>query len=198
MRDEAGFAAFVAARGPALLRLGWLLTADADAGEDLAQEALARLVRHWDRLVASPEGNPEAYVRMAMRTIWIDGWRRRRGWDVQPVGSASEVGDADLVRNVDGRNASDRNVSDRVDLRRALTQLAPRQRAVLVLRFYEDLTEAQTAHTLGISTSTVKSQVRDALARLRALAPELDPAWLEPDDRATDGAVDAAFREVTR
>lgn len=188
MRDEAAFTAFVAARGPALLRLGWLLTADADAAQDLAQEALTRLVRHWDRLTAgSQQGNPEAYARATMRSIWIDSWRRRHGWVLEPLATTAD--DASPV--TDPQDAS----SDRLDLDRALRLLAPRQRAVLVLRFYEDLTEQQTARALRISTSTVKSQARDGLARLRTLAPWLDPACLDP---ATPDDETDPEREVVR
>jgi RNA polymerase sigma-70 factor (sigma-E family) len=175
VQDEAGFEAFVTARGPALLRLGWLLTGDPDAAEDLAQDALARLVPRWDRVAAG--GNPEGYVRLAMRTTWIDAWRRRRGWSVEATDAVPDRGVAD--------RALDR-LPARHDVVQALARLAPRQRAVLVLRFYEDLTEAETARALGCSTSTVKSQAREALARLRTLAPELDPR-LGPDLLDTQG-----------
>ena len=96
VQDEAGFTAFVAARGPALLRLGWLLTANAGAGQDLAQESLTRLVRHWDRLTTGPQqADPEVYAWAAMRTIWIDSWRRRRGWAVEPVATTGLSTEAD-------------------------------------------------------------------------------------------------------
>lgn len=204
MDDAAGFTAFVTARGPALLRLGWLLTGDADAAEDLAQEALARLVRHWDRV--SRDGNPEAYVRTSMRSIWIDSWRRRHGWSVSPMDTVPDAGASDPAIDA---------VPSRQAVVAALARLAPRQRAVLVLRFYEDLTEVATAKALGCSASTVKSQTREALANLRRLAPwladELDGAAEPADDRsdgppgrgprrlrpATSPAVSTA-REVTR
>jgi RNA polymerase sigma-70 factor (sigma-E family) len=176
MDDQEGFAGFVTTRGPALLRFGWLLTADPDAAEDLAQEALARFVRHWDRV--SGTGNPEAYVRASMRSIWIDQWRRRHGWSVAATDELPEQAVLDeALEAVPSRQAV-------VD---ALARLAPRQRAVLVLRFYEDLTEAATATALGCSVSTVKSQTREALARLRTLAP-----WLAEElgqvNRPVDGA----------
>jgi RNA polymerase sigma-70 factor (sigma-E family) len=176
MRDEAGFAAFVSARGPALLRLAWLLTADADAAQDLAQEALVRLVPHWDR-VSTGTGNPEAYARTALRSIWVDGWRRRRGWVTSPVDDVPEPRPAGPGPDDD---LQERTVS-RQAVVQALRQLPPGQRAVLVLRFYEDLTEVETARLLGISPSTVKTQSRDALARLRADAPWLDPTALSGD-----------------
>nr|WP_088287128.1 SigE family RNA polymerase sigma factor [Kineosporia sp. A_224] len=180
MDDAAGFTAFVTARGPALLRLGWLLTGDADAAEDLAQEALARLVRHWDRV--SRDGNPEAYVRTSMRSIWIDSWRRRHGWSVSPTDAVPDAGASDPAIDA---------VPSRQAVVTALARLAPRQRAVLVLRFYEDLTEVATAKALGCSASTVKSQTREALANLRRLAPwladELDGAAAEPPDDLSAG-----------
>ena len=164
MRDEEAFTAFVVARGPALLRLAWLLTADTDAAQDLVQEALARVVPRWDRIA---DGAHEAYVRTAVRSIWVDGWRRRRGarLDVVP-----EVPDAAAPDGSDGAAA-------RLTLEEALARLTARQRAVLVLRFYEDLSEAATAAALGVSAGTVKSQTSHALARLRVPAPELAEAF---------------------
>ena len=164
MRDEEEFTAFVRARGPALQRLAWLLTADPEAAQDLVQEALARVVPRWDRIA---DGAREAYVRTAIRSIWVDGWRRRRGarLDVVP-----EVEDAAAADGTDG-------VAARLTLEEALARLTARQRAVLVLRFYEDLSEAATAQALGISVGTVKSQTSHALARLRVLAPELAEAF---------------------
>lgn len=194
MDDAAGFTAFVTARGPALVRLGWLLTGDADAGEDLAQEALARLVRHWDRVAA--EGNPEAYVRTSMRSIWIDSWRRRHGWSVAPTDAVPDSGAADVALE---------SVPSRQAVAQALARLAPKQRAVLVLRFYEDLTEVQVAKALGCSTSTVKSQAREALANLRRLAPwladELDEAEQpveQPTDRSSGPPGVRRLRSVAR
>ncbi|NLT54381.1 MAG: SigE family RNA polymerase sigma factor [Actinomycetales bacterium] len=184
MRDVTGFEAFVAARGPALLRLAWLLTADVHAAEDLAQEALARLVPRWDRLGGG--GNPEAYARAAVRSIWIDSWRRRRGMEVVPLGGLSgDPGERSWFPG--GGTGGVEEVPVRLGLAEALRRLAPRQRAVLVLRFYEDLTEVETARALGCSPSTVKSQCRDGLARLRTLAP-----WLGEDLGTGSG------RELTR
>ena len=154
-------AAFVAARGQALLRLGWLLTGEREAAADLVQDALARTLPRWDRIAP---GAHEAYLRTAMRSIWIDSWRRRHGrsLDLVPEPPDRAVEDAAL----DG-------TALRLDVADALARLTPRQRAVLVLRFYEDLTEAQTADALRCSVNTVKSQTRYALERLRVLAPHL-------------------------
>jgi RNA polymerase sigma-70 factor (sigma-E family) len=152
--------AFVAARGLALSRTAYLLTGDRHAAEDLVQETYLEMVRRWSRIESA---NPEAYVRRMMYSRFIDGVRRRRlvEWPTaSPVDRSrpdDETGDA----------------VDRLTLRDALARLTSRQRAFLVLRFYEDLTEVQTASALGVSASTVKSQTRVALQRLRDLAPDL-------------------------
>jgi RNA polymerase sigma-70 factor (sigma-E family) len=171
MRGEQDLAAFVAARGPALLRLAWLLTADGQAAEDLVQEALARTIPRW-RSIAP--GGHEAYLRRAVRSVWIDTWRRRQargGLDVVP---AVESGDR---REPAANDSGVEGTPDRLAVGNALARLTPRQRAVLVLRFYEDQTERETARALGCSVSTVKSQTRHALDRLRVLAPELAEAF---------------------
>jgi RNA polymerase sigma-70 factor (sigma-E family) len=154
-----GFREFVRARGPALSRTAFLLTGDHQLAEDLVQTALTRTVPHWRRVVAG--GDPEAYVRQVMvneRTAW---WRRRR-YDV--IATVRE-----LPSPVD---EADRT-TERVALLAALARLAPRQRAVIVLRFYEDLSVEQTAHALGCSPGTVKSTTSDALARLRTLTVDV-------------------------
>lgn len=160
MDAEAELREFVAARGPALSRAAYLLTGDHQAAEDLVQETYVVMVRRWQRFGTV---DPEAYVRTILYSRFVDGYRRRRRlvelpWSSPPEGQRDDhVGDA----------------ADRVALREALERLTPRQRAVLVLRFYEDLTEVQTAATLGISPNTVKSQARVALRRLRELAPDV-------------------------
>jgi len=168
MRDETAFTAFVTARGPALLRLGWLLTSDVDAAEDLVQEALTRVIPRWDRIAP---GAHEAYLRTAMRSIWIDTWRRRGGARADARAEAPDPS---------ARPGSDGGMEEapaRLTLADALGRLTLRQRTVLVLRFYEDLTEAQTAAAMGCTVSTVKSQTRHALQRLRTLAPDLAEAF---------------------
>jgi len=152
--------AFVAARGTALSRTAFLLTGDRHAAEDLVQETYVEMVRQWSRV---ERANPEPYVRRIMYSRFVDGLRRRRlvEW---PTATLVEVS-----RSED--ESSD--AVDRMALRGALAQLTPRQRAFLVLRFYDDLTEVQTAQALGVSTSTVKSQTRVALQRLRDLAPDV-------------------------
>ena len=163
---QAGFTAFVRARSAALGRTALLLTGDRQLAEDLLQEALARTAARWEKVVAG--GDPEPYVRRVLYTCAVDGWRRRRVREV-----FGGVADSTAL---DGSEAVDR----RVVLQAALARLTPRQRAVLVLRFYEDATEVQTAELLDCSVSTVKSQTRHALGRLRVLAPELTEAFGPP------------------
>ena len=164
-QGRAGFTAYVHARSAALGRTASLLTADRHLAEDLLQEALTRVAARWDSIVAG--GDPEPYVRRVLYTCAVDGWRRRRlvevlGWHSPEVRGPEDAGD---------------EAAGRLVLREALARLTTRQRAVLVLRFYEDLTEVQTAELLGCSVSTVKSQTRHALGRLRVLAPELETAF---------------------
>lgn len=154
------FEAFVAARGPALLRTAWLLTGDRQLAEDVVQEALSRVVGRWGHLVRG--GDPEAYVRRAVYNAVVDRSRRR---------ASSEVA-SDRVTDAPGPAADD-DVLSRLTLHQALTRLTERQRQVLVLRFYEDLGETRTAELMGCSAGTVKSQTAHALRRLRELAPEL-------------------------
>jgi RNA polymerase sigma-70 factor (sigma-E family) len=154
---EAEFRAFVAARSGALLRTARLLVDDSHA-EDLVQEALARLVPRWHKV-----DDPEAYARVTMHRLQISRWRRRA------------VIREDAVEQVPPGRSGDHAgaVDDRVVIRRALARLSPRQRAVLVCRYVEDLDENETARTLGIRVGTVRSIAFRSLARLREIAPEL-------------------------
>ena len=151
MADRSGFDEFVATRSPALLRTAYLLTGDHGLAEDLLQTALAKCWFAWGRI----DGPPEPYVRRALATTYATWWRRR--WRAErPTGVLPE------------RPAEPRHVlEDRDALWRALGALPRRQRAVVVLRYYEDLSEAETASALGISPGTVKSQAAKALATLR-------------------------------
>lgn len=158
---RAGFEEWVTARRPALLRTAYLLTGDAHDAEDLVQTSLVKVVPHWSRVAH----DPEAYVRRVLVTANTSRWRRRRWREVH----------TDAVPEPD-RTAASPATEEQLVLRDALARLAPRQRAVVVLRFYEDLTERQTAELLGIAVGTVKSQARDALARLRVLLPDLELA----------------------
>ena len=152
MAERPEFAEFVAARSPALLRTARLLTGDWAAAEDLLQDALAICWRRWSRI----EGNPEPYVHRVLVTTYLA--KRRRFWNRErPTGELPEL-------PVD--DASER-VVQQTQVEAALRSLTPRQRAVIVLRYSEDLSEAETARVLGISVGTVKSQTSKALARLR-------------------------------
>ncbi|MFF0340005.1 SigE family RNA polymerase sigma factor [Kribbella sp. NPDC004875] len=158
-----GFDAFVAGRSPALLRTAYLLTRDHALAEDLVQTALAKAWFHWSRIT---EDNPEPYVRRILVTTYSSWWRRK--WN-------HEIPTEDLPETP--APAGD----DRLDLWDALGRLPRRQRTVIVLRYYEDLTEPETARLMGSSVGTVKSQTAKALAKLR-LDPSLaagTPADLE-------------------
>ena len=163
---------FVAARGAALSRAAFLLTGNREAAEDLVQETYMVMVRRWRRIDSV---DPEPYVRRILYSRFVDGWRRRRRLlevATENLPESPRTPDLSTDRAADPATAT----ADRVSLAAALAGLAPRQRAVVVLRFYEDLTEVATAEVLGISPSTVKSQTRAALQRLRELAPGLAAA----------------------
>ncbi|MFC4063009.1 SigE family RNA polymerase sigma factor [Planomonospora corallina] len=166
MNRHDGFREFVVARQQALMRTAYLLTGDAHLAEDLLQSVLIKVVGQWPKLAR--DGNPEAYTRKALVNQYISWWRRQR----------LESPSADPP---DRGTSCDETVLDRIVLRQALAKLTPKQRAVVVLRFWEDLTETQTAEALGCSVGTVKSQTHHALARLRALAPELVHLLSEPE-----------------
>lgn len=153
MDDE--FADWAAGQERALLRTAYLLTGDLHRAEDLVQEALVKVGLRWARLRS---GNPGGYARTVVAHDAASWWRRRREYPTELVGR-------------DAGASSDLEVA--LVVRRALARLTPRQRAVLVLRHLEDLSERQTAEILRVSVGTVKSQNAAALARLRDGAPEL-------------------------
>nr|WP_051110419.1 SigE family RNA polymerase sigma factor [Longispora albida] len=158
LADE--FDEFVRTRTPALLRAAYLLTGDQHLAEDLVQSALARAHRSWKKLHAV--GNAEAYTRKTMYHLQISWWRKRRVAESLP-GEMPDRGRADDTDPA----------ALKITVRQALLKLTDKQRAVLVLRYFEDHTEAETAELLGIALGTVKSQTAKALARLRSVAPEL-------------------------
>jgi RNA polymerase sigma-70 factor (sigma-E family) len=160
-----GFREFVLARRTALSRTAYLLTGDHALAEDLLQAALARTAEHWHRIVG---GDPEAYLRRVMVNERTSRWRRRR----YAVEVPTSVDALAALATASGPDTADAVVR-RTTLVAALAQLPPRQRAVIVLRFFDDLSEAQTAEVLGCAIGTVKSQAHLALARLRTLAPTL-------------------------
>ena len=163
MADREAFDAYVRERWVPLLRTATLLTGDRHAAEDLVQETLVRAAQHWSRV---DPATADAYVRRILYTRSVDAWRWRRH-QPDPVDDAAHPETAD--RTAESSDA----VDARLTLAEALRRLTPRQRAVLVARFYEDRTEVEAARVLGCSVSTVKSQTRHALERLRVLAPEL-------------------------
>ena len=146
------FDAFVAARSGRLLGTAVLLTQDRALAEDLLQTALAKAWFAWARV----NRDPEPYVRKIMANTYISWWRRRWNGEV-PTATLPEPPGTDTHART----------HDRHDLATALARLPRRQRAVVVLRFYEDLTERQVAQILGCSIGTVKSQTSKALAKLR-------------------------------
>jgi len=163
------FTEFVQARQAALLRTAYLLTGHRQDAEDLVQTALIKAVPHWSRI----SGDPEAYVRRIIAREHVSRWRRRRWREIS----------TDVVPDVHHAVASGLDHDEVLALRAALANLSPRQRSVVVLRYYEDLTEAQTADALGISVGTVKSHARDALARLRNAPPEPPGPGVAPVDQ---------------
>jgi RNA polymerase sigma-70 factor (sigma-E family) len=149
------FAQFIEARERALQRTAWLLTGDWALAEDLVQTALARSWPRWERI--RRRDDPEIYVRRVMVNTWLT-WRRRK-W-------RGEHAAADLPEGpVPGDMAAE--VAVRMAVQSALGSLPRRQRAVLVLRVFDDLSEAQVAHLLGCPPGTVKSTMSRALAKLR-------------------------------
>ena len=152
-REE--FREYVAARYPSLLRTGYLLTGNRADGEDLVQTALARTYLSWERI--REREAVDAYVRRTMvntRTSW---WRRRRVDEIATEHLPERPEAADATADTDLHDA----------MWTALARLPRRQRAAVVLRYYEDLSEADTADVLGVSVGTVKSTVSRALAKLR-------------------------------
>ena len=152
-RDPTAFAEFVAARSASLFRTAYLMVGEHALAQDLLQEALTKTYVAWPRL--REVENAEAYTRRAITTTAIS-WRRRRSWHEKP---------AEHVPERPAHPADD--VATRAWLWQELQRLPSRQRAAIVLRYYEDLTEAQTAAAMGCAVGTVKSQVAHGLKRLR-------------------------------
>jgi RNA polymerase sigma-70 factor (sigma-E family) len=160
---DCSYADFVRDRSHALLRSAFLLTGDQHLAEDLVQEALARTHRAWPRL--ERPSNAEAYARKVMYHAQVSFWRRPKVAESLPGDGLEQHGGS----TEDPAEATVR----RVALRRALLTLSPKQRAVIVLRYFEDHTEVEAAQLLGVSVSTVKTQCARGLDRLRTLVPDL-------------------------
>jgi RNA polymerase sigma-70 factor (sigma-E family) len=161
-RDD-DFTAFVLARSARLVHFARVLCGDAGLAEDLVQTALEKAYLRWDRIEMA---DPFAYVRQAVVNQHLS-WVRRRPWRERPSGDAAEL-DLLLEAAVDPSGG----VHRRVAVGAALATLSRRERAVVVLRYVEDLTERETAAVLGVAIGTVKSANARALDKLRA-APEL-------------------------
>ena len=153
------FAEFVATRSRQLIRLAYVLTGDQHTAEDLLQNALVKAAAHWGRIHTAPE----AYVRRIMYREQIN-WLRHRA-------RRRETAMAQVPETPAGDEAAD--VAARLALRDALLALPPRRRAVLVLRYLEDLPESQVAEIMGCSIGTVRSQSHRAVAQLRLALPSL-------------------------
>lgn len=152
--NQPDFGDWVAARGDAVARTAFLLTGNAALAEDLTQTALVQVCRRWDRLDHST--GLDAYVRQVLVNCWRSWWRRALRHEMT-VANLPEVASRDGIADA----------ALRLDVLRALAALPTRQRAAVVLRYFDDLSEAETATALGCSVGTVKSQTSRALDKLR-------------------------------
>jgi RNA polymerase sigma-70 factor (sigma-E family) len=170
----------LAERGRDLMRTAALLAGSRQDGEDLLQAALERLLRRGRRL-----DNPAGYLRRTLYNLAADGWRRQGAWrrKLVIIGASDPAGEADVMAAVDLRDA----------LMRVLRMLPPQQRAVIVLRYWEQLSQAETATMLGCSEGTVKSAASRGLQRMR----ELTRSWQEPEggpERGTKSGLRTAIK----
>jgi RNA polymerase sigma-70 factor (sigma-E family) len=152
---EVGFAGFVRENTPALLRTAYLLTGNRQQAEELVQDTLVRLYPKWDKVEAADV--PLAYVRRSLSNAYINQMRR---------GSARELAFDDVPERTDPHDALSQ-LADRDQIWAGLNRLSQRQRAALVLRFFEDLSDEQTAAALGCRVGTVRSLISRGLAVLR-------------------------------
>jgi RNA polymerase sigma-70 factor (sigma-E family) len=152
--DDAGFRDYVTSRGPSLFRAAYLLTGNRADAEDLVQAALAKTYLAWNRI--EDRGALDGYVRRAMINTHISWWRRRK-LEEYPTDEVPDLPVDDHAGNIDLQ----------ATLRRAIDRLPERMRAAVMLRYYEDMTEAEIADALGVSLGTVKSSVSRAVAKLR-------------------------------
>jgi RNA polymerase sigma-70 factor (sigma-E family) len=171
--NEADFTDFVTHRAPALLRTAFLLCGgDRGAAEDLLQEVLERIYPRWRRL----GDKPEPYVRASLANAAANRWRgRSRRVKEVPLDEATDI----------TRSGHEGQVVDHDHVVRALRELPPRMRAVLVLRFFDDMSEVDAAKALRCSTGTVKSQTSRGLARLRELLTDSGDSSVLCHERTT-------------
>ena len=180
LRDEAEFKEYVAGQSLALRRTAYLMCGDWHQAEDLVQTALLRLYRSWSKVQRSD--SRDAYVRQVLVRCLID--ERRRSWRRErPFGDLPEVGlhmrDEGSANGEDGRAESgfEIRLGTRDEIFAALAKIPPRQRATLVLRYWEDMSVEQAADVLSCSVGTVKSQSARGLAALRVLLePTAEPS----------------------
>ncbi len=154
MAEPVGFSEFVDANSRTLLRAAWLLTGDWPAAEDLVQSALAATWQRWADITTSPFG----YVNRVMTTTYLR-WHKRRWTSEVATGTTPDVGVGDDTEALAARHV----------LLQALATLPRQQRAAVVLRFFADLSEADTAAAMGCSTGAVKSHTARAVGKLRAI-----------------------------
>lgn len=182
MRDASEFAGleeFLAERGAALLATAIMLAGSRETGEDLLQVALERLLRRWQRI----DGDPEGYLRRTLYHLAVDRWRWRARHPEVGLSPELPLAGRDLAADADLRAV----------LAQALAALPARQRAVLVLRYFEQLSEAEIAAALGCSAGAVKSAASRGLDRLRRAAG----AWDERERSRRDSG-DAGRRDASR
>ena len=163
-----GFDEYVAARGPALLRLAVMLTGDPHRAEDLVQDALAQAFRHWPTVTAAD--SPHAYVRRILVRQHLSWWRRASSRErpmAEPASASASV-ESDVGESYASRDAA----------WSLLARLPRQQRTVLALRYYEDLSDAQIAEALGCSSATVRAHASRGLGALREVVPTLDEELL--------------------
>ncbi|MGA8114744.1 MAG: SigE family RNA polymerase sigma factor [Actinocatenispora sp.] len=173
MNDRgADFDEFVRSRSAALLRSAYLLTTDRHAAEDLLQEVLERMYVRWRRI----RGAPEAYARRTLTNQAINRWRRRsRRVQEAPLHDRSDVA---------GRDDPAETVAARRTVLGALRELPPRQRAAVVLRYLDDLSEADTARAMGCSVGAVKSHTSRGLTHLRTVLPDASFHSIDTEERS--------------
>ena len=173
---DAAFAAFVGGRSGALQRTAYLLTGDRGRAEDLLQTTLLKIYLAWPRI--DDLGAVEEYTRRTMVRTQVSFWRRAARREVVLADVPDRPATASGWSAGQGSGSATSQIEDRDELWRALATLGPRQRAVVVLRFYEDLTEAEIARVLGCSVGTVKSQLSRGLSRLQKRL--IDPGRTSP------------------
>lgn len=166
MTTDPAYSEFVLARQDRLRRAAYLMCGDPDQAEDLLQEALVALAEKWERV-----DHPDAFVRRVIYNRRVSTWRRNR----------HEVAVEHLPDAGVGDGADDR--ARDADVHQVLRLLPPRQRAALVLRYFDDLTEAQAAAVMGVAVGTVKSLSHQAIARMRTELAAREAAWQDKEGR---------------